>query len=338
MVLFKSKVMFKEDKLTIEISRRTIFSVLFIIALTWFLFLIRDIIVQLLVASLLMFIFNPTVVKMSRYKIPRVLAVAIVYFFFIGLIIFALASVIPALIEQTTNFANSLPKYLEELSIPEFISEGIAKEITSSLGSLPSQALKIGVSIFSNALNVLAVLMFAFYLLLSRDKIYEKVNDLFEEEKAKRIAKILDEVELRMSSWARGQLILMLMVGLANYIGLTALGVPFALPLALLHGLLEIVPNIGPFLGAIPSVIVGFGISPVTGLAVTALAFLIQQVENYVLVPNVMKKSVGLSPLVTLLSLLIGFKVAGVAGIILSIPAVITLQVVAKELVVPRKI
>ncbi len=328
----------KDQKITIEISRRTIFFLLLLVGVLWFTFLIREIILQLLVATLLVFIFNPTVVKMARYKIPRALAVAIVYIFFIGLLIFALASVIPALIEQSTNFANSLPKYLDELNIPEFISEGVAREITSALGILPSHVLRIGVSVFSNALNVLAVLMFAFYLLLSRDKIYEKIGEIFEESKSKKIEKILTEVETRLSSWARGQLILMIMVGLANYVGLTILGVPFAVPLALLHGLLEIIPNIGPFLGAIPSVIVGFGISPVTGLAVTALAFLIQQIENYVFVPNIMKKSVGLSPIVTLLSLLIGFKIAGVAGIILSIPTVITFQVITKELVIPRKI
>ena len=120
----------------------------------------------------------------------------------------------------------------------------------------------------------------------------------------------------------------MLLIGLANYIGLLILGVPFALPLAIIAGLLEIVPNIGPIIAAFPAVIVGFGVSPLTGFAVAALAFLIQQIENYVLVPKIMEKQAGLSPIITLLALVIGLKVAGIVGAILSIPIVITTQIV----------
>ena len=91
------------------------------------------------------------------------------------------------------------------------------------------------------------------------------------------------------------------------------------------------VPYIGPLISAIPAVIIGFSISPVMGLAAAALYFLVQQVENYVFVPKVMEKTVGITPVATLLALAVGFKVAGVVGVIMSVPVVITLQIIAKE-------
>ena len=132
-------------------------------------------------------------------------------------------------------------------------------------------------------------------------------------------------------------LLLIFMVGFSTYIGLRLLGVPYALPLSILAGLLEIVPYVGPIIAAIPAVIIGFGTSPVIGVATTALAFLIQQIENYIFVPNIMQRSVGLSSLIVLLSLAIGFRLFGVVGAIISIPAVLTIQVLGKELALDSK-
>jgi len=121
------------------------------------------------------------------------------------------------------------------------------------------------------------------------------------------------------------------LVGTFTYLGLLILGIPFALPLALLAGVLEIIPYIGPIIAAIPAVLVGLSISPLMGLAVASLAFLIQQFENYLFVPKVMEKSVGVSPIITLVALVIGLRLAGVVGIIVSVPLVITLQVLGKQ-------
>jgi len=153
----------------------------------------------------------------------------------------------------------------------------------------------------------------------------------------KRIEKIIAALEYRLGGWARGQIILMVIVGVATYVGLTVIGVPFAVPLALLAGILEIIPNIGPTLAVIPSVIVGFSVTPLTGMAAAALGILIQQAENYALVPKVMQKSAGMSPIITLLSLVIGLKVAGVMGALLSVPVVITSQVLLEELVFSKQ-
>jgi len=138
-------------------------------------------------------------------------------------------------------------------------------------------------------------------------------------------------LEKRLGGWARGELTLMILVGVLNFIALTILKIPFALPIAILSGILEIVPYLGPVIGAIPGVMIGFGISPLTGLGAALAAFLIQQFEGYVFVPKVMEKSVGVSPVITIIALSIGGRVAGILGVVISVPVVITIHVLLKE-------
>ena len=235
------------------------------------------------------------------------------------------------LVEQTSSFVNNLPSYLFSLGLDRFINDQIAAQFLGQLSTIPTQVVKFSFSLFSNILGVVSVLMFAFYLLLIRDKLDDQLSFFFGADKSKEIGKVIDLLEVRLGGWARGELALMVLVGSLNYLGLFLLGIPFALPLAILAGLLEIVPYIGPVIAAIPSVIIGLSISPVMGLAAAALAFLVQQLENYVFVPKVMEKSVGVSPIIVLLALAIGLKLAGIVGVMISVPLVIMLQVLAKE-------
>jgi len=317
----------------IEISHKTIiFTVIFLILLA-FLYFIKDIILQFFVALLVMTILNPLVVRLSKFKIPRAVSILVAYILTLGIIGVALAGIIPPLVDQTTTFVNNLPEYIENLAVPNIIVEPVINQLFSALGELPAQAAKATISVFSNLINVLLVLIFAFYLLMSRSKQDEQLDVFFGKERGKKIAKIVDALEIKLGGWARGQLILMLLVGFITYVGLRLLGIPYVLPLAILAGLLEIVPYFGPIIAAIPAVIIGFSISPLIGIATTALAFLIQQLENYLIVPKIMEKSVGVSPIIILLALTIGFKIAGAMGALISVPVFITLQVFVKEYV-----
>lgn len=315
----------------VEISHRTIIFTFVLVGLLWLVFLIREVLFVLFVALLIMVILNPLVKKLSKFRIPRGPAVLIVYFVVFGVIGATLASVIPVLLEQTGNFAQGLPSYIEHLSINSAIGDQISRQLLVQVGTLPGRIIQLTLSVITNFITVLTVLTFAFYLLLLRDNIESQLMFLFGEKRSREIGDLIDELEVKLGGWARGQLLLMIAVGLFNYIGLTLLGVPFALPLGILAGFLEILPYIGPVLAAIPAVIIGFGISPLIGAATVALAFLVQQVENYVLVPKIMERSVGVSPVITLLSLAIGLKIAGIPGVLVSIPVVITLRVIAKK-------
>jgi predicted PurR-regulated permease PerM len=315
----------------VEISHKTVvFTVVFLIGL-WFLYFIRDLILQLFLALLIMTILNPLVTRLSKYKIPRAVSVFVSYLIFLGVVAGVIAGIAPPLIEQSTSFVNNLPKYLESLGVTAYLGEQAVSNFVSQLGSVPGQVARFTVSLFSNVLSVITVLLFAFYMLLAREKLEDQLSYLFGDARKKKIGAVMDRLEKQLGGWARGQLTLMLLVGVATYVGLRLLGIPYALPLSILAGLLEVVPYIGPIISAVPAVIIGFGISPLMGIAVTALSFLIQQVENYVFVPKVMEKSVGVNPIITLLALTIGFRIAGVVGVIISVPVVITIRVLSKD-------
>ncbi len=315
----------------VEISHKTIvFAVFFILGL-WLVYFIRDILLQLYVALLLMTIFKPLVYSLIRFRIPKILAILVTYVLVIGVLGGVIAMFMPTLVDQTTSFVNSLPAYLVNVGVDTDVSRMIMGQLLSQLGGLPGEVLKFTFSVFGNLISVVTVLVFTFYMLLSRDRLENQLGFLFGEEKRKEIGRVVDELERKLGGWARGQMTLMFAVGLGTYIGLLIIGIPFALPLAILAGLLEIVPFLGPIVSAIPSVLIGFGISPLTGLAVTAMAFLVHQLENYILVPKIMENTVGLSPLVILVALAVGARLLGITGILISIPFVITLQVLAKE-------
>ncbi len=317
----------------VEISHRTVvFTVLFLLGL-WFLYFVRDIILQLFVALLLMTILEPFVGLLGRIRIPRAISVLITYILVLGVFGGMIALVAPTLVQQTTNFINVLPTYLANVGINSSISGEIAKVALTQLGAIPGEVVNFAASVFSNIVSVVTVLVFSFYMLLTHDKFQTQVGLLFGESKKQQVVRIINAWEDKIGKWARGQLLLMFSVGLGTYIGLVLIGIPFALPLAILSGILDIIPILGPIVAAVPAVLIGFGISPVIGLGVAAVAFLVHQLEGYVLVPKIMEKSVGVSPLVVLLSIAIGARLLGIMGVIISVPLVITLQVLVKEYV-----
>jgi len=315
----------------IEISYRTIIFTVLLLLGVWFLYFIKDIILGFFVALLITAVLNPTVTRMTKYRIPRTMAVILVYLFMLGFTALVIAIVIPPLVEQTSGIINNLPIVLGNVGLLTNITDQIIKQLMTQLLSLPSQVAKVTISIFSNVLAVITILIFSFYLLVARKKFEDQMGVFFGEKNKERIIRIIRSLEAELGAWARGQLILMFAVGLLIYIGLKILGVPYALPLSILAGLLEIVPNIGPVISAIPPIIIGYAVSPVIGLSTVALAFLVHQSENYFLVPRIMQESTGVNPIITLLALAIGFRVAGIVGVLISIPVVIAIRVLTKE-------
>jgi predicted PurR-regulated permease PerM len=142
----------------------------------------------------------------------------------------------------------------------------------------------------------------------------------------------ITRLEQQIGGWVRGELALMIIIGLLTYIGLKILGVNYALPLSIIAGLLEIIPNIGPTIALIPAVLVALTSSPVTALATVALYFLIQQFENNIIVPKIMQRAVGVKPLIVIIALMTGAKLAGVLGAALAVPGYLVLKVVIEEI------
>ncbi|MFH0864072.1 MAG: AI-2E family transporter [Candidatus Gottesmanbacteria bacterium] len=317
----------------VEISSRTILFTLGTIALVWFLLEIREIILLLFLVFILMAALRPTIDRLVRFRIPKVIAVLLVYLVFIFFIGLLGGSILPQLVTQTIRFWEKLPEIINRI-IP-FVPLNFAF-ITQQLSPVGGDLLKVTLGFFSNFLTILTIIILTFYLLLEREDLEESFKSLFGEEKGNRIIEILWKIEEKLGAWIRGQVVLMFLIGLLSFIGLTALGVDYALPLAITAGLLEIVPFVGSIIASIPAILVAFVVSPVLALAVIALYFIIHQSEGNLIAPTVMKKAVGLPPVVTLIALMIGAKLAGILGALLAIPAVVVLQVILQELTIKK--
>lgn len=308
----------------VEISHKTVFFVAAFLAALWFVAQVREILFLLFIAFLLMTALRPLVEFLERFRLPRVFAILLVYLVIFGFFGASFASAIPSLASQVNRLLAELPgitaRVLPTLDID-------VRSITQQIAPISENVVRVTVSIFSNVITLLTVLVFSFYFLMERRHAEGLLVSWMGEAGGSRVMEVLRAVELKLGAWARGQILLMFFIGLLVFIGLTLLHVDYALPLALLAGVLEIVPIIGPIISAVPAVVIGLATSPLLALSVVALYFIVQQVENNLVVPFVMKRSVGLSPLMTIVALMVGGKLAGFTGVFLAVPVLLVIQV-----------
>lgn len=307
----------------IEISHRTIIFTLVLIAAVWLILEIRDILFLLFISFILMSALRPIVDGMERIRIPRILSILLLYGLVFGGLGAGIASMVPTLVVQSGKLFMQLPDVLSKVF--PYISSDV-QSLVQQMAPVGENLVKVTVGVFSNVLAVLTVMTFTFYFLLERRHLQDFLGALLGGEIGERVLSVLLQIEKRLGAWVLGELCLMAFVGLLVYGGLFFLRVEYALPLAIFAGLLEIVPTIGPTVSAIPALLVAFGSSPVLALSVMALYIIVQQIENNLLVPIVMKRSVGLPPVLTILALMIGGRFGGIAGAVLAVPVLLAVQ------------
>lgn len=315
----------------IEISHKTIiFTVVFLLSLV-VLWQIRSLILLLFISFVFMETLNPAVTRLEKFKIPRPIGILLLYIIILSLISFAVAGIVPIFVEQSAALIKSLPETLQNVKI--FGNDAI--DLSSQfkiLENIPSSIAKTAVSIFSNILSGFVVFFLTFYLLLEKKNFPKYGLSIFGEKGKEKFLKIVDSLESRLGHWVNAEFFLMTVIGVLSYLGYLLLGLKYAVPLAIFAGLLEIVPALGPTIATIIAAIVGFSISPVTGFLTIAWGIIVQQLENSIIVPKIMKRSIGFNPLVTILLIATGAKLAGVVGAILAVPLYLTIEVIVKVL------
>ena len=333
------------EKTKIEISSLTILKIVAILIGLWLLWKIFDIILILFVVVIITATLSPTVDWLSKKKVPRILAVTLIYILALAILGGTAYLVIPPFIEQIKELTIDLPQILAKISpslssIREQYLEqpSFVAILHRSLEALSGQLTQIPINIFSTAqgffsglIITLAVFVLTFYLLLEKNSLKNLLESILPKEKKENAFAVLHQVRVKWGAWVRGRLLLSVIVGLITYIGLAIFGVPFALALAILAGLLDIIPYMGPIIAAAPAIIIAFFISPWLGLMVLILYVVVQLFEFIVLVPKIMQKAVGLSPVTIIIALLIGAKLAGILGVILAIPAAAGIVVLFTE-------
>ena len=318
----------------IEISHRTIIFTLMLIAGIWLLLQIRDILFLLFISFILMSALRPIVDGMEKLRIPRVLSIFLMYGLVFGGLGAGLASMIPTLSVQSAKLFTQLPDFFSRVF--PYISSDV-QSLIQQIAPVGENLVRVTVGLFSNMVAVLTVMTFTFYFLLERRHLRDFLAALLGQDTGERVFVVLLRIEKRLGAWVLGQLCLMIFVGLLVYGGLFFLRVEYALPLAIFAGLLEIVPTIGPIISAVPAVLVAFGSSPVLAVSVIALYIIVQQIENNLLVPLVMKQSVGLPPVLTILALMISARFGGVTGAVLAVPALLALQEIFNSVPMAQK-
>ncbi len=320
-------------------STKVILRVVVILLALAFLWVIRDIVIVILLALVLASAMEPMADYFSRYKIPRFVSVLAAYVLVFGLFGLVVALMAPLVADQARVLAANLPALAVELQAryPNLTLlfgganlSAIVDAILSNSG-FGSNLFDRTLGLFNGLVAIVTVLVISFYIVAADRGMKRFIGDLVPKQYQDTTVRLIAKIQKKMGMWVVGQFILSVFIFALTYIGLSLLGVEYALVLALIAGLLEVVPYIGPFVSAIPAVFFALIQSPPLVIGVIVLYILIQKTEGYILVPKIMEKTVGTSPLVVLLALLIGFKLAGILGVLLAVPLAGAITVIIQE-------
>jgi len=322
-----------------EVSWTTLWRIFLMLLLVIAFFLARQTLVVLFLAIIISSAIDGPVTYLQRKKIPRVLGT--IFIFLISLIILALLlySLIPIALFELQNLLENI----KEIEIPILGKFDISQftEINKYLGNLENlinalfsggaSFLSILFTISGDFVLVITTLILSFYLTINQGGVERFLRAVLPIPQENYIINIYLKSRNKMGRWLQGQLLLMLAVGVATTIGLWILGVKYSLVLGILAGVLEIVPIAGPVFSGAIAFLVALSESFALGLYVIILFIIIQQTESHFLVPLVMRKTVGISPVVVVLSILAGSQIAGFVGIILAVPTAVVLQEIVEE-------
>jgi predicted PurR-regulated permease PerM len=318
----------------VEVTTGTIIKFVLVLLFCFFIYILQDVVMVLLFALIIASAISPFANWLDQKGFPRLLGVLMLYLAMFGLVAFIFSMVIPVVSADISQLTAQLPPIVERISSSlddvregspqylDFLNE--IQNMFEGVGSYLQQATQsiIGliISIFGGFFSFIAVIVISFYLSVMKKGIESFIQAVAPSDYEAYIADLWKRAEVKVGRWLQGQLLLALIVGLTVYIGLSLMGIKYALILGLIAMVLEIVPVVGPVIAAIPAIFLAFIDSPTLGLWVLVFYVMVQQLENHILVPIVLGKTTGLNPVVVLIALLVGTSLAGIPGMILSVP------------------
>jgi predicted PurR-regulated permease PerM len=307
---------------------------------------VRDIVALFFLSVILTATLDPVIAAMAKRKIGRSFAVIIIYVTLFSVVGILISFLIPPLVSQFKDFTQNLPAYsetfaktfagIEQYALSygiQFNSHEFLQNTTGSFFQSSGQLFSTTVGVFSFFISLLVILALTFYMSVKEDGMSKFLISITPEANHVYVLSLFERIKSKIGKWMFGQIILMLIIFVLDFAALSIFHIPYALILALLAGILEIVPYLGPIISATLASLVGFLISPVTGLIVLGVFTIIQQMESHIIVPQVMRKAVGLNPVFVILSLLIGAQLGGTLGAILAVPIATSISVFIGDLV-----
>ncbi len=338
---------------TVNIDTKTILNVVWIALIVYAVVQIKSIILVILTSVVIAsFIGISASYLKNKLKVNRTLAVALMYMITVGIFALVFYFFIPVLLQEMSNLVPFVSQFfpqdvtLQGLSIETLDTAGnLATELVEK-APLSALAENIGAlfavissgftstlsAFFGGVANVLLVAVISFYLSISKDGISNFLKIITPIQNEEYVINLWERAQRKIALWMSGQVVLGVIIGILTFIGLTVLGVEYAIILAVVAGLFELIP-FGIFLAAIPAVSLAFASGGISlAIMVVALYIIIQQLEGYIIAPLIVQKATGISPLVVILSVLIGINLAGFWGLILAIPVAVTILEYIKDL------
>jgi predicted PurR-regulated permease PerM len=324
------------------------------VVILWCAYLVREVLLLIYVSGLLAIGFSPIVRLIERQKalpigtrrFPRWLAILTLYLFILGTLTGIGFMIVPPLVHQSQQLWTALPDMFdrgqefliqkgilkEHLTLREAVARAPKTRCSEAVGTVMGAV----VGVVGGLFGLLTILILTFYILVEADNLRNTMLRLFPRRNRARVAAASRDITVKVSAWLGGQLVLGAIIGGSSALALWLLGIPFFYVLALISGVGELIPVVGPILAAIPAVIVASTVSLNKAILVILFFIVQQQFENHVLVPKVMERQVGVSAVTVIIALLIGGKLLGIPGAILAVPSAAILQVLFTEFTTQR--
>jgi predicted PurR-regulated permease PerM len=317
------------SNINITITSGTIIRSILFVLLVWLLWFLQEVVLVILTAVVIASSIEPLARWFVKYKIPRVLAVILIYVSFAGVVVGTFFAFIPPLLDDAAGLISSLPAYFDSITLwgpvadfsADFSLKNLLTEFRSSITGATGSLFQTLSVIFGGALNFVLIIVLSFYLSVQETGVRDFLKVVTPLKQEKYVIDLWRRTQEKIGLWMQGQLLLGIIIGILVYLGLTILGVKYAFFLAILAAVAELIPLFGPVVASLPAIVIGFADGGVTiGLFVIGLYIIIQQFENHLIYPLVVKKVVGVPPLLVILALIVGAKLAGFLGLILSVP------------------
>jgi predicted PurR-regulated permease PerM len=318
------------------------------VAITWGLYLVRGAVLLVYMSVLVAIGLAPLAGAIERYRLPgsrrlpRWAAILIIYLCLVGVLVGVGLLVIPPLITQARDLWSALPEMIQRGQqwlidrgvLSREVSFGEAVQRANGAGGSDAVGTVIGAvwGFVGGVFGLVTILILAFYFMLDAERFTLSFVRLFPRAEQARVKEGCRRISTKVSAWLSGQLLLAAIIGGTAALGLFLMGVPYFYVLALIAGIGEMIPIVGPLIAAIPAIAVAFTVSPALALGVGIFFIVQQQFENHVLVPKVMERQVGVSAAAVIVALLVGGTLLGVVGAILAVPTVAIVQVIFEEL------
>ncbi len=336
--------------INVNISSATMFKVLFIILSLFFLFYIRSIILLLFVCLLLSAAFDPAVDWLQKNKLPRAIGIFLIYLLLIVILGGSVYLIIPPMLVELKGLINDFPDYWGKISsgiqnVQDYSQTyGLGNNIQNALKSLESTfALAAGgifntiYAFFGGMVSFVVILVVTFYMAVEEQAVKRFARSVIPVKYQPYFTHLVNRIQEKIGFWVRGQLLSSLIIFALSWVGLFFLGVKYALILAFLTGVMELIPYFGPFVGGIAAVFIAFTQSPILAFWVIVFYIIVQQLDNHFVTPKIMEKTVGLNPIITIIAILVGVKLAGILGIILAVPVATSLSIILEDVLEIKK-